>query len=100
VSILGGTNNRRCAARYDVAHEGAERKGEMIKKVVKEKYEVHTAGLVGRMYFTPAAFCGGIKGGIELDIDPLRGGWVIPLSEAWQMVIISTVRYFLGNGML
>lgn len=63
----------------------------MIKKVNEHFYEIPTAGLDGKMYFSPGNSCGKIKFGIGLDIEPLRGGWVIPLGEAWQMVIVSTI---------
>jgi len=63
----------------------------MIKKVDEFSYEMPTAGLGGKMFFTPGCSCGKIEFGIDLTIEPMRGGFVIPLKEAWQMVLISTL---------
>lgn len=63
----------------------------MIREIDRYIYEISTEGLGGKMLFSSGASCGKIRNGISLNIEPLHGGWVIPLSEAWQMVLVSTV---------
>ena len=62
----------------------------VIEKIDEYYYEINTAGLGGKMFFCGGVSCGKITDGIELRIDLLEGGWVISLSEAWQMVFVST----------
>lgn len=65
----------------------------MINRISKCEYEISNEGLGGKFYFSPGNYCGLINSGIALRIT-LQGSWVISVSDAWKMTLISTFKLF------
>lgn len=77
------------------ANANLRRHAEKVGNVKKEnefEYEIDTAGLGGRMFFCGGSSCGSIKNGVALRLSIVQGGWVVPLSQVWQMAFIATLQ--------